>query len=355
MVSNYFLLMQSGVYSLRRANSALDPMAMHYLHPAYVIVAINLFLLLLFFILRHEYILPARRIVRESSKLQGSSQAEGTSLRDTAVEFSRFIENALTIVRDRNHLTVELNAAHERIRMLMHGQQGLAHQTLKESQHLFSTIDAYADYLEELVASDLLNDGVRYDYDEVTEASQNLRFLIQGMIHVVQIETQARALKRQHTDISLLLGRYLMHLTPVLERRSMRVSSAKCCETLPLSSDESVLGHALWAMLTTCMRYAEADTCLHIDGRSDAEAVYLRFYVNVSSPSALSSRERDAYLNALATTEDSVHMFHHTMQQYPNFQLAMRLAAALGGSAECVPDGDYCCILTLTLPHPPSA
>jgi len=83
------------------------------------------------------------------------------------------------------------------------------------------------------VVSDLIADGVRYDYDEVTEAAHNLRFLIQGMITVVQIETNARALQLQHTDIAFMLSRQLTLLLPVLERRSMRIDSSPCLENHP--------------------------------------------------------------------------------------------------------------------------
>ena len=323
----------------------------------YMMLLLNILLLLIFYLVYREYIAPAKRIIAESGKLGGLHLlgTEMLSFRHAALEFSSFVDNALILAHDREKLTRELSDAHTRIKVLMHSQQGMCHQTLRESQHLFTTIDAYADYLEELVVSDLVEDVVRYDYDEVTEAAQNLRFLIQGMTHVVQIETHIRPLKRQHTDISLLLGRYLMHLTPVLERRAMRVSSLKCSETLPLTSDESVLGHILWAMLTTCLHYAENDTCLHIEGYSSPEHVQLRFFVNVSSPSALSQRERDAYLKALASSEEEVHMFHHTMLQYPNMQLAFRLAEALGGMVACIPEGDYRCVLSITLPHHISA
>ena len=324
--------------------------------PPYEALLLNLLLIALFIIVRREYIVPAKRILAESSKLRGHALDEShlLSFRDTALEFSQFVDTAITVADDRNKLLGELNNAHSRIKLLMHSQNGLCHQTLKESQNLFTTIDAYADYLEELVVSDLVEDGVRYDYDEVTEAAGNLRFLIQGMMSVVQIETQMRTLKRQHTDIALLLGRYMMHLTPALERRAMRISSAKCSETLPLASDELILGHILWAMLTTCLHYAENDTCLHIDGFATSDDVQLRFYVNVSSPSTLSTRERDAYLNALAATDENVHMFGHTMQQYPNMQLASRLVQVLAGHIECIPEGDYRCVLALRLPHLPS-
>lgn len=318
----------------------------------YIACVLNGILALLYIVIRREYVLPAHRILEESSKLRGHApDIQNISFRHTALEFSRFVDNALTIADDRNQLLSELNDAHNRIRLLMHGQQGLCNQTLKESQHLFSTVDAYADYLEELVASDLVKDGVRYDYDEVLDASHNLRFLIQGMLSVVQIETQSRPLKHNRTDIALLLGRYLMHLTPALERRAMRFSSANCAETLPIRCDEALLGHVLWALLTSCLHYAEEDSCLNIEGFATSDDVQLRFYVTVSSPSTLSKRERDAYLNALASMAEQVHMFSHTMQQYPNMQLASRLAQALGGHVECVPEGDYRCVLALRLPH----
>lgn len=318
----------------------------------YLLGAFNIFLLLLYALVRHEYVLPAERILAESNKLNGQHPCDEMTLsfRHTAEEFSQFVNHALTLADDRNQLLNQLNDAHTHIRILMHGQQGLCHQTLKESQHLFSTIDTYADYLEELVASDLVQDGVRYDYDEVMEASHNLRFLIQGMISVVQIESQSRPLKRQHTDVALLLSRYMMLLTPALERRAMRFNSSQCHATLPLTTDESLLGHVLWALLTTCLHYADDDSCLNIEGASSADTVRLRFYVNICSPERLSRQERNAYLTALTETDEQVHMFCHTMQHYPNMQLAQRLVLVLGGTVECIPENDYRCVLLLTLP-----
>jgi len=103
------------------------------------------------------------------------------------------------------------------------------------------------------------------------------------------------------------------------------------------------------------LHYASDDTCLHIGGFSSSTHITLQFYVTVSSPASLSTRERDAYMNALSATEDTVHMFSYTMAQYPNFQLATRLAHVLGGEVSCVADGNYRCVLQLILPYAHSA
>lgn len=322
-------------------------------HLALAIVAVfNILLIALYVWVRREFILPAIHILTESTKLNSLfSRASNTSLRSSALEFTCLIDTAVNIAQDRDKLLSDLHSAQTRIQHLMQTQQGMCYQTLSESLHLFTTVDAYAAYLEELVAAELIRDGVREDYDEVTEASQNLRFLIQGMTYVVQIETHLKALKHQHTDISMLLGRLLMQITPILERRAMKINSARCLETLPYMGDETILAHTLCALLTTCMHYAENDTTLHVEGYSHATATELRFFVTVSSPNSLSIQEREAFMKAMESGDDAVHMFHHTMMQYPNMQLAERLASVLGGSVACVTDGDYCCKLSLTLPH----
>jgi hypothetical protein len=107
----------------------------------------------------------------------------------------------------------------------------------------------------------------------------------------------------------------------------------------------------MWSLLTTCLHYASDDTCLHIGGSSSSKHITPQFYVTVSSPASLSIRERDAYMNALNATDDNVHMFSYTMAQYPNFQLATRLAQALGGEVSYLAEGEYRCVLQLILPY----
>lgn len=317
------------------------------LQPMHLLLLFNVGLISAHIVMRCVYVHPARLILAQAQLL--TPQA---SLRHTAREFSQLIHAAIALTREHEALRRQLGSAQQHIEQLLHRQHRLQCSAAGETSHVFRTIHLYAQYLEDMVLTKRADADMRYDYDEVCEAATNLQCLMGGMQALLEYENRGHLLSAR-CDVGDVLGRFLVQLTPALERRSMRITSHRFPTALPLYTDESLLRHTLWALLYACLRYAEEDSTLHIEGREGATQVTLRFFVTHSNPAALSLGERAAYLSALTNSDHSVHMFAHAVSQHPNLQLAGRIVASLGGTVDCLPQGPYCCMLELCLPSSP--
>lgn len=317
------------------------------LEPMHLLLIFNAGLIAAYVLLRREYVYPARLILAQAQQLTPQ-----TSLRHTAREFSHLIHAALTLARDHETLRRQLGGAQQHIEQLLRQQHRLQCGAVGETGHVFRTIHLYAQYLEDMILAKRADADMRYDYDEVCEAAANLQCLMGGMQALLEYESRGH-LFLSRCDVGDVLGRFLVQLTPALERRSMRITSHRFPASLAVCTDEPLLRHALWALLYACLRYAEADSTLHIEGKDEVDEVALRFFVTHSNPAAISLGEREAYLSALTNSDHSVHMFAHVIGQHPNMQLAGRIAAALGGTVDCLPQGPYCCMLEWRLPSGP--
>lgn len=316
------------------------------LQPMHLLLLFNAGLITAYVLLRHAYVKPARVILAQAQRLDPPAKA---SLRHTAREFSQLIHVAVTLAREHETLRRQLGHAQQHIEHLLRQQRQLQCGAVGETGHVFRTIHMYAQYLEDMILAKRADADLRYDYDEVCEAATNLQCLMGGMQALLEQESRGRLLYSA-CDVGDVLGRFLVQITPALERRSMRITSRQFPVRLPIRTDEPLLRHALWALLYACLRYAEEDSTLHIEGREESEQVVLRFFVTHSNPAALSLGEREAYLSALTNSDHSVHMFAHVIGQHPNMQLSARIAAALVGTVDCLPQGPYCCMLELRLP-----
>jgi len=311
-----------------------------------LLACLNLALLVAFALLRRHYLQPIQQFLIRITPVRPQ-----TSLRRAAQDFAQLLHHVCHLDQEQHALRRKLSIAQARLEYLAgtHGQ--LNHCAVDETYTVFETIQAYAQYLEDMVLAKRADEAVRYDYDEVCEAAGNLHFLMQGMQLLLERD---RGLDRSvplPCDVGKVLGEFLVQSTASLERRSMKLTSRHFPENMTICTHEPLLRHLLWAMLFACVRYAEDDSTLHIEGREGESRVELRFFVSHSNPAALSSGERKAYLAALTNSDHSVHMFTHAISQHPNILIAGKLAAAIGGVIDCIPQGPYCCMLALDLPR----
>lgn len=351
-----FLLMANVVTGLMVAQDSLyvtttsGGASLPFVEPSSLLVILNVALIGMFILLRMEYLQPASRIAAEASRLKLAPASHRYNLKRTAQEFSLLIQHALSLRDEQDKLHRQFTQAQLTIETLMRSHRRLNHGAFHETLHVFRTIQSYAQYLEDMVLAKRADETVRYDYDEVCEAAGNLQFLMEGMSHLLQEDSGTTERRLSMCDAGSVLGQFLVHITPSLERRAMRITSRHFPKELFLYTQEPLLRHLLWALLYVCLRYAEDDSTLNIEGKDGRERVTIRFFVTHSNPAALSVGERDAYLSALTNSDHSIHMFAHALSQHPNMQIASKLAAALNGVVDCVPQGPYCCMLELTLP-----
>jgi hypothetical protein len=246
-------------------------------------------------------------------------------------------------------VTRHWRASSERMRSLAETQQMLTHHASEQAWRLCTHIRAYGQYLDEFSRHSGGYENLGYDVDELQEAAEHLHFLMQGAGLLLEYESGARRAARERCDLSGILTRFLARLTPMLERRAMRIVSDHCPAVFSLHSDPAVLAHVVWAMLIACLYYARDDSSLHIEVAAVDGVATLRLYVTRCDPAALSPEEREAYLSTRLQAPDT-HMFAHVLARHPNTLFAERLAGIIQGTIRCEPEGPYRAVLALSLP-----
>lgn len=308
-------------------------------------------------LLRWHAVLPWRKLVRQLEYARhemGGTQGKepvAASLGGIAHEISKLTALARESYQRHRETLHELESTKRAVAEYRQAQQAIIGHTSREISSQYQSVLAYANYLEEQVVHKKSATEQRYDFDDVCESSFNLR-LIAGAIDLLQ-RGAPEALRP--TLLGGLMQQMLFSLVPSLERRSMKLSTAGFDMDVCATTHAETLSCVLWMILLGIVRYAEAESTLHIRSRHDRRRhkAILSIVVSELAPGRLTPTERGHYL-ARQSEHIHSHMFTETIRIHANIQLAEMLLKSLEGGVRVLPRGSHACEIRLILPASPS-
>lgn len=204
----------------------------------------------------------------------------------------------------------------------------------------------YARYLEDQVLQKQSADAnLRLDFDEVCESSFHLR-LIGEAIDALRF---APSLSISQVPLADLVQQTLIPLSANLDRRAMSLSTLEIRPDVQVKIDVAKVSHVLWLLLLGIIRYAEAESTLHLRSECSGGHAMLGIRVSELAPGRLTPDERLAHMER-QLQRLTPHMFADTIRRQGNIELAQLLLQPLGGHIEIAPLSSYSCEIRLFLP-----
>jgi len=318
----------------------------------------NLGLGLLLVALRHYVVRPLFSIAKQLYGMLGTLTQEPAprritliSMRNIAGDMTRIAQIAHEYYLKHRDTSIALMQAREAIHQITLQQHVIVNSTSREMVKQYQSVLAYANYLEERIAAQAASPDLRYDFDEVSESSFNLK-IIAGAMGLAQ---QQAAPATQAIDVAQLMQQTMLALAPSLDRRAMKLTTVEVDMGVIALSDPAIVAHALWMLLLGTIRYAADEStlrlrCLYNRERSRA---LISIVVSELSPGRLDENERSIYL-ARQIQHMTPHMFAGTIRIHANMQLAEMLLARLDGQLTILPLTTRSCEICLNLPAAPN-
>ena len=264
---------------------------------------------------------------------------------------AREVAQLSALAHDYYHRHQEVTRALEESRTIL-AQVSLQHETVLTSTNTqmvaqYQNVLAYANHLEQQVREKTLDPDLRYDFDEVCESSFNLKLIAAALGYLKDGHTPVRV----PCSVADMMQETMLALTPSLDRRAMRLTTAEVDESVHALTDPGVTTQVVWMLLLGIVRYAAEEStlrmrCFYNYGRQRA---LLSIVVSELAPGAMSPSEREAHL-LRQMQHLSPHMFAETIRVHANIQLASLLLARLDATIEVVPLTSYACEICLSLP-----
>ncbi len=314
----------------------------------------NLILLIALFAIRRYALCPMIGVIKQVQAMlviiaHGVPKRTSTMLnvRGAVNDLARMTHLALEYYLKHQQASSALHEARDLVAEISRQQSTIVVSTSREMALQHQSVLAYANYLEERIASHAADPALRYDFDEVSESSFNLK-IIAGSLGLLQGGTTLQSIP---VDIPNLMQQTMLALAPSLDRRSMKLTTVEVEPNVVACGDQAILAHMLWMILLGTIRYAANEStlrmrCLYNRERSKA---MLSIAVTELCSSRLTEEERTAFLNN-QLPHASPHMFAETIRIHANIQLAEMLASLFGGELSVLPLTSHSCEICLSLP-----
>jgi|GEM_PF-4381760 len=270
-------------------------------------------------------------------------------MQNTIDDVHHMIQHILHAYFEQHQLEFQLANTQATLERFHTEQQQLMLATQQEVTQQYTHILAYAHYLEQRITSKKSDISLREDYDDVCEQAFNLQLIVQAMGMLPAMQFNAPPL----TCVPLTdrMSSILLDITPSLDRRAMKLTSAEWDDTINVHSNSEWLTHTLWMMLLGCIRFAEQESTLTLRCQREGGLARLEVVVSFLDPGMLSETERYAYLEKrLREGAEDAHMFASTLEAHANIQLGKLLASRLMAQLSVTPLSSHSCTLTLLLP-----
>lgn len=318
-------------------------------------LAVNGALLAFLLTVRRHVLEPLRHIVQHLQQVRvalleeaPSPDLAGLSLKYVARDINRFAAIALDYYHKHQQVSRELEHSRQIIAQFALQQRTTLSSTNREISEQYRTVLAYANYLEEQILGARLDPALRYDFDDVCESSFNLK-LIAGALAALDDSAPAPTLGT--VPLAPLMQKTMLALSPSLDRRSMKLTSAGVDESVAAKGDPDIIAHVLWMMLLGMIRYAAEEStlrirCLH---SRDGHEALVSIVVSELSSSQLSCEQLRVYL-VRQLQHLTPQMFADSMRVQGNIQLAEMLLKQIGGSISILPLTVSACEICIVLP-----
>ncbi len=321
-------------------------------------VLANLCLLVALYALQRHLFTPMAGIIRQLYSLRVVFQevahptSPALSMRTIAAEVGRIAQVAHEHYAKQQETAYALKQARGLISQISTQQSAIVSSTSREMMTQYQSVLAYANYLESQIACQSADPDLRYDFDEVSESSFNLK-LIAGALNLVG-STDRTTVTR--IDVPQLLQHTMLALAPSLDRRNMKLTTAQVDLGVTALSDPATIAHALWMMLLGTVRYAADESTLRLRClyNRDKSRVLLSIVVSELSPGRLSEEERRTFLEH-QLERLSPHLFADAIRIHGNIQLADMLVTPLDGTLSVLPLTSHSCEICLSLPTAPAS
>lgn len=260
---------------------------------------------------------------------------------------AKLAETAQEYYHKHRTASLALTEARDLIQQITQQQRTILLSTSNAMVQQHQAVLAYANYLEERIASNAANPDLRYDFDEVSESSFKLK-LIAGALGLIQRRYQPECAP---IDLPELMQQTMLALAPSLDRRSMKLTSVEVDMGVIAQSDATVIAHVLWMMLLGTIRYAADESTLRLRClyNHDRTRCLLSIVITELSPHSLNEKERDSYM-VHKLQHLTPHMFAETIRIQANLQLAEMLLKLLDGELTTLPLTSHSCEICLNLP-----
>jgi hypothetical protein len=314
----------------------------------------NLSLTILLFALRRHIFYPMFGMMRQLRSFIGAITPEASaprnnlvSMRSLAGDMTRMAAIAQDYFIKHRDANAALVHAQGILSQINAQQDIILNSTRREMVTQYQSVLAYANYLEEHIKRHTINPDLRYDFDEVSESSFNLK-LIAGALNLIQLQHPHQA---ESLDVPLLMQQTMLALAPSLDRRAMKLTTIEVDLDVMAQSDPAIIAHVLWMMLLGTIRYAADESTLRLRClyNRDRTRTLISIVVSELSPGRMSQEERGAFL-ARELQHLTPHMFAETIRIHANMQLAQMLMTEGDGTISIVPLTSYSCEICLNLP-----
>lgn len=314
----------------------------------------NLVLMITLFMLRRYALSPMVEAVKQTQYMlrtisqQVPKQASSLlDMRAVVNDLARMTHVALEYYLKHQQATHALTEAQGIVSEISRQQSTIVTSTSREMITQHQCVLAYANYLEERIARHAADPSLRYDFDEVSESSFNLK-LIAGSLELMQAGMKFQSIP---IDIPMLMQQTMLALAASLDRRNMKLTTVEVQQDVVALADQGVLAHVLWMMLLGTIRYAADEStlrmrCLYNRDRSRA---MISIVVSELCSSLLTEEEREAFL-ANQLPHATPHMFAETIRIHANIQLAEMLTGLFDGELQILPLTTHSCEICLSLP-----
>ncbi len=208
---------------------------------------------------------------------------------DLTGDMARFASLAQEYYHKHREISQTLEEARRTLVQVTIQQEALLTRTSREIAEQYRYVLSYANHLEEYVQQQSTDPMLRYDFDDVCESSFNLK-LIAGSLGLLN---SADPHPVSPVSVAHVMQQTLLALAPSLDRRSMRLTTARVDETLVASTNPAIISQIFWMMLLGIIRYADDESTLQMGCQlsHNAQEVVISIIVNALSPGRLSEDE----------------------------------------------------------------
>jgi hypothetical protein len=300
-------------------------------------------------------IMPLKRMAQMVQSVLATMAEEATDkpkrsllpIADLTGDVARFAALAQEYYQKHQQVSEALEDAKRMLVQMTLQQKALLSHTNREIAEQYQSVLSYANYLEEHINRQSTTPDLRYDFDDVCESSFNMK-LIAGSLSLLN---SAEAYPVGPVSIAYVMQQTMLALAPILDRRSMQLTTANVDETVIASTHPTIISQLFWMLLLGIVRYADDESTLKLGCHlsNDGKEVVVSIMVSDLAPGRLSEDERAAHF-ARQVRHSSPHLFAETIREHANLQVAEMLLARVLGRIHLLPISNHACEIQLIVP-----
>jgi hypothetical protein len=267
----------------------------------------------------------------ELEKEPTSSQTELYFLIDKVESIKDHIHAFKEQLSVSNDHKKQLHEALSIIKQLQQDRLAFYRATSLEIQQAFDLISNYATVLEDKILQHNLDPNHQYDFDDVSESGENLKFIANSFYLLSAYENQQYTPSAIPSNIPNILHELVHILEPNITRRNVHFTSDIDDRLSIFTTDEVLVRHLLWVLCYLAINFAADESEISLIAAKNDNDMTLSIKVTGYDRNVWANKETDYRPFLPIRYTEELDMLMHLFRHHVNSLITQSVLGIIGG------------------------